>query len=116
MKIRLGTLRKIIKEELSRVVSESSAPMPRSFAESEFLRLAKNASEEDILEVQSAWNDLKNGADFSQVAMDLYNNTASKFRIDSLGRRDIPGKLVARGGSFDRGMAEINPESVETSV
>lgn len=114
MKIRLGTLRKIIKEELSRVVLESATLTPRSFVEDEFLRFTKNSSEEDVLEVQKAWNDLKNGADFSQVAMDLYDNTG--FRIDSLGRRDVRKNMVARGGPFERAMSEINPESVEASV
>ena len=114
MKIRLGALRKIIKEELSRAMLESATLTPRSFVEDEFLRFTKNSSEEDVLEVQKAWNDLKNGADFSQVAMDLYDSTG--FRIDSLGRRDISKRTVGRGGPFERAMSEINPESVEVSV
>lgn len=114
MKIRLGTLRKIIKEEVSRVIVESATLTPRTFAETEFLRFTKNSSEEDVLEVQKAWNDLKNGADFSEVAMELYDKTG--FKIDSLGRRNIKQGTVARGGSFERAMTEINPESVEVSV
>lgn len=113
MKIRLGDLRKIIKEELSHTMLESASLTPRSFAEEEFLRLVKNASEDVVLEVQRAWDDLKSGADFSQVAMDLYDSTG--FRIDSLGRRYRDGS-VARGGPFEKAMAEINPDSVKKSV
>lgn len=127
MKIRLGTLRKIIKEELSRAILESASLTPRSFAEDEFLRFTKNSSEEDVLAVQKAWNDLKlikidaEGidarrlvADFSRVAMELYNSTG--FKIDSLGRRNISQGTVSRGGPFERAMSEINPKSVEVSV
>lgn len=128
MKIRLGDLRRIIKEELSRAILESASLTPRSFAEDEFLRFTKRSSEEEDLAVQKAWNDLKLieidaedpdakrrwVADFSRVAMELYNSTG--FKIDSLGRRNISQGTVSRGGPFERAMSEINPKSVEVSV
>ena len=95
MKIRLSELRKIIREEVSRSVNETAGS---GDPEAVFMRLMKTSRKSDIPAIADAWDSLKSGTSFPDVAKELYD--ATRLNIAWIAKKQQGGPGLG-DGPFD---------------
>jgi hypothetical protein len=97
MKIRLSDLRRIIKEEVSRSLKESYTQSPE-----EMFKRAVATAPEHLDSLAAAWDSLKSGEPFADVAQRLYDET----------RLNITHIAKTRHGGPGLGLENIDPEKL----